>query len=34
LLDDARAKRPSMDRWMTQLAERPAVIKGMNILQD
>jgi GSH-dependent disulfide-bond oxidoreductase len=34
LLDDARAKRPSMDRWMTKLAERPAVIKGMGILQD
>jgi GSH-dependent disulfide-bond oxidoreductase len=34
LLDDVRAKRPSMNRWMTNLAERPAVIKGMNILQD
>lgn len=34
LLDDARAKRRSMDRWMTKLAERPAVAKGMNILQD
>jgi GST-like protein len=33
LLGDARAKRPSMDRWMTKLAERPAVIKGMNVLQ-
>jgi GST-like protein len=34
LLDDARAKRPSMDRWMTNLAARPGVTKGMNILQD
>jgi GST-like protein len=34
LLGDARARRPAMDRWMTQLAARPAVIKGMNVLQD
>jgi GSH-dependent disulfide-bond oxidoreductase len=34
LLGDARAKRPSMDRWMMKLAERPGVIKGMNVLQD
>jgi GST-like protein len=34
LLSDARARRPAMDRWMTQLAKRPAVIKGMNVLQD
>jgi GSH-dependent disulfide-bond oxidoreductase len=34
LLGDARARRPSMDRWMTALAERPAVAKGMGILQD
>ena len=34
LLDDARRQRPSMDRWMTSLAARPAVIKGMNVLQD
>lgn len=34
LLDDARSKRPSMDRWMMALAERPAVIKGMNVLQE
>jgi GSH-dependent disulfide-bond oxidoreductase len=34
LLGDARARRPSMDRWMTNLAARPAVIKGMNVLQD
>jgi GSH-dependent disulfide-bond oxidoreductase len=34
LLDDARAKRPAMDRWMTNLAARPAVITGMNILQE
>jgi len=33
-LNDARARRPSMDRWMTKLAERPGVIKGMNVLQD
>lgn len=33
LLSDARTKRPSMDRWMTTLAERPAVIKGMAVLQ-
>lgn len=32
-LNDARTKRPSMDRWMTKLAERPGVIKGMNVLQ-
>jgi GST-like protein len=34
LLSDARARRPAMDRWMTLLAKRPAVIKGMNVLQD
>ena len=34
LLGDARAKRQAMDHWMTHLAQRPAVIKGMNILQD
>jgi GST-like protein len=34
LLGEARARRPAMDRWMTQLAARPAVIKGMNVLQD
>lgn len=34
LLSDARAKHPSMDRWMTKLAERPGVIKGMDVLQD
>ncbi|MHA6204856.1 glutathione S-transferase N-terminal domain-containing protein [Dyella soli] len=34
LLGDARASRPSMDRWMSELAQRPAVIKGMNVLQD
>lgn len=34
LLGDARARRPSMDRWMTTLAGRPAVIKGMAVLQD
>jgi GST-like protein len=34
LLGDARARRPSMDRWMTALGERAAVVKGMNILQD
>jgi GST-like protein len=34
LLDDARARRPSMDRWMSTLAARPAVAKGMSILQD
>jgi GST-like protein len=34
LLGDARSRRPAMDRWMTQLAQRPAVIKGMNVLQD
>jgi GST-like protein len=34
LLSDARAKRPSMDRWMTKLAERAGVIKGMDVLQD
>lgn len=32
LLGDARARRPSMDRWMTALGARPGVIKGMNIL--
>jgi GST-like protein len=34
LLADARSQRPSMDRWMTSLAARPAVIKGMSVLQD
>jgi GST-like protein len=34
LLGDARQQRPAMDRWMTVLAERPAVIKGMSILAD
>jgi GST-like protein len=34
LLGNARDNRPSMDRWMTALATRPAVIKGMDILQD
>jgi len=34
LLGDARERRPSMDRWMATLAERPAVIKGMAVLQD
>jgi len=34
LLNDARSKRPAMDRWMTTLAARPAVIKGMKVLQD
>ncbi|GLQ50507.1 glutathione S-transferase N-terminal domain-containing protein [Dyella flava] len=34
LLADARANRPSMDRWMTKLAELPDVIKGMNVLQE
>lgn len=34
LLGDARARRPAMDRWMTELGARPAVITGMNVLQD
>ena len=34
LLGDARSERPAMDRWMTTLAARPAVIKGMNILKE
>lgn len=34
LLGEARATRPAMDRWMSGLSKRPAVIKGMNVLQD
>lgn len=34
LLDKARVVRPAMDRWLAKLSERPAVIRGMNVLQD
>lgn len=34
LLGDAREQRPAMDRWMTALAARPAVAKGMAVLKD
>ena len=33
-LADAPATRPSLKRWMTSLASRPAVIKGMAVLND
>jgi GST-like protein len=31
-LADARGRRPSMNRWLDELAERPSVIKGMAVL--
>jgi GST-like protein len=34
LLADARQRRPSLDRWMAKLAQRPAVAKGMTVLAD
>lgn len=34
LLADARGKRAALDRWMTTLAARPAVAKGMEVLKD